>query len=95
LTTQPDGVRFAIKVVPGASRHRVFGALGDALKVAVSKPPEGGAANKAVVALLAEALGVAAAQVHIVQGHASPRKQVLITGVDAAELRTRLDMIAA
>ena len=68
--------------------------LGDALKVAVAKPPEGGAANKAVVALLVEALGVVSASVQIVQGHFSPRKPVLITVIDVTDLRTRLDMIA-
>jgi len=56
LTADDSGVRIALKVVPGASRDRVMGTLGDALKVAVSKPPEGGAANRAVVQLLAAAL---------------------------------------
>lgn len=86
LTIQPDGIRFAIKVVPGASRDRVVGALGHALKIAVSKPPEGGAANRAVVALLAETLGVPTSQVHVVRGHTSPRKEILVTGVSVGDI---------
>ena len=48
----------SVKVVPGASRDRVAGMLGDALKVQVSAPPEAGKANKAVLRVLAEFLNV-------------------------------------
>ena len=58
IVDDSHGVRMAVKVVPGASRDRIVGKLGDALKVAVSKPPEAGAANKAVIALLARSLDV-------------------------------------
>lgn len=92
LTSTPTGVRFAIKVVPGASRDRVMGPLGEALKVAVSKPPSGGAANGAVVAMLAKALGVREAQVAIVAGHTNPRKEVEVTGIDAATLTQKLSL---
>ena len=90
LTTEPAGVRMALKVVPGSSRDRVVGELGDALKIAVSAPPEGGAANRAVVKVLAAALNVPEANVTLARGHASPRKEVLITGLSAADLSTRL-----
>ena len=91
LTNDPaGGVRVALKVVPGASRDRVVGVLGDALKVAVSKPPAGGAANKAVVQLLAAHLDLPAASITITRGHASPRKEVRVAGLTAAELALRL-----
>lgn len=92
LRIDPDGEgsRLWLKVVPGARRARVVGALGDRLKVAVSQPPEGGAANRAVVALLAETLGVAVVSVEIVQGHADPRKAVRVAGLSPDELRHRL-----
>ena len=84
------GVRFALKVVPGASRQRIVGKLGDALKVAVSKPPEDGAANNAVIKLLAGALPVAEGNITIVRGHSNPRKEVAITGIAIEDLRSRL-----
>jgi uncharacterized protein (TIGR00251 family) len=91
LTPQRDGgIALAIKVVPGASRDRIAGEYAGGVKVTVSKAPEAGAANKAVVAMLAEALGVPAAQVRITRGHQSPRKQVLITGVGDETIRQRL-----
>jgi uncharacterized protein len=86
-------VRLSLKVVPCASRDRVMGELGDALKVAVSKPPEGGAANKAVVKLLAATLGDAESNVEIVRGHASPRKKVAITGISLEDVRTKLNLL--
>lgn len=90
MAEEPGGVRFRVKVVPGASRDRIVGALGDALKLAVSKPPQGGAANSAVIALLARELGIASRQVSIVRGHASPQKEVFLAGVSAAEVRSKL-----
>jgi uncharacterized protein (TIGR00251 family) len=90
LTSSDDGVRLKLKVVPGASRDRIAGVLGDALKVAVAQPPEGGAANRAVVQLLAACLKVPARSIEIVAGHSSPRKDVRIAGISADELLRRL-----
>ena len=92
VSADHQGVRIGVKVVPGASRDRIVGVLGDALKVAVSKPPEGGAANRAVIDILAAKLELPAAQVQIVQGHSSPRKQVLISGLTAEQLLTKLGL---
>ncbi len=92
LTNDPaaGGVRLALKVVPGASRDRIVGVLGDALKIAVSKPPADGAANKAVIQLLARHLALPAAAITITRGHANPRKEVLITAITLEELASRL-----
>jgi uncharacterized protein len=81
---------FPVKVVPGASRERVVGLLGDALKVAVSSAPEGGKANQAVVELLARELGLAKSSITIVRGHTNPRKEVSISGIDHSSLEQKL-----
>lgn len=83
-------VKLEIKVVPGSSRNRVVGWLGGALKVRVTAPAERGKANAAVEATIAEAVGVPAASVRVVAGHASPRKVIEIAGLSAAEVRDRL-----
>jgi uncharacterized protein (TIGR00251 family) len=83
----PSGVTINVKVVPGASRSRIVGALGDALKIAVSQPPSGGEANRAVIALLAAQLGIHSARVTITAGHSSPRKRVHIAGITTQQLR--------
>jgi uncharacterized protein (TIGR00251 family) len=94
MVQQADGgAILSVKVVPGASRDRIVGVLGEALKVAVSKPPQGGAANAAVVALLASALGLPANQVLVHRGHSNPRKQVFIRGMTARQLEARLQTL--
>jgi uncharacterized protein (TIGR00251 family) len=80
----------AIKVVPGASRDRVVGRYGDALKVQVRAAPEAGKANAAVVDLLAAFLGIKSDAVQIVHGHGQPRKVLQIEGIDQAELDERI-----
>ena len=81
LIANPDGVRVRVKVVPGSSRTRLAGLLGDRLKVAVSAPPEGGRANKAVCELLADVFGIPKRQVEVVEGRTRPRKTLEVTGL--------------
>jgi hypothetical protein len=92
ITPHPEGALVAMKVVPGASREKIAGPLGERLKVTVRQPPEKGAANRAVLALLAKALGVRAADLEVVRGATRPEKDVLVRGVSAAEVARRLGL---
>jgi len=82
--------RLSLKVVPGSSRDEVVGWLGDSLKVKVKAPPEKGRANEAVVALLADRLGVDASSITVVSGHGSPAKVVAVHGMDDEAIRAAL-----
>jgi hypothetical protein len=75
----PAGLELRLKVVPGASRSTLAGALGDRLKVRVAAPPEGGKANRAVLELVAAWLG--GRRVELIAGHASAEKTVLAAGL--------------
>lgn len=90
LTDRPEGAALAVKAVPGASRDRIAGVLGDCLKIAVAAAAEKGKANKAVTALLAEALHLPEADVEILSGQTNPRKEFLLRGLSAEEARRRL-----
>ena len=79
-----------LKVVPGSSRDRVMGMLGDRLKVAVSAPPEDGKANKSVCALLAKLLEVPAKSLEVIAGHTNPRKTIQVTGMTVAQVAEKL-----
>jgi hypothetical protein len=85
-----DGIELTVKVVPGASRTRVAGVWGTALKLAVSAPAEGGRANAAVIELLAGALGVGKRDVSIIRGRTGPLKTVVVAKLTADEARQRL-----
>jgi uncharacterized protein (TIGR00251 family) len=90
LIMKPEGFALAVKVVPGSSQQKIVGEYADGLKVTVTAAPERGAANDAVIALLADSLRTATGNVRIVRGHSSPRKEVLIVGLTAEEIERRL-----
>lgn len=82
--------RLKLKVIPGASRTAISGWLDDALKIQVAAAPERGKANKAVVALLCESLGLPRRAVRVLQGETSQLKVIEIDGLSLAEIRQRL-----
>jgi uncharacterized protein (TIGR00251 family) len=83
-------VRFAVRVQPRASIAGVAGLFGTGLKVRVHAPPVEGAANAAVIEVIAAALGVAKREVRIVGGQSSRSKVVEVTGLTADQVRARL-----
>jgi uncharacterized protein (TIGR00251 family) len=77
-----SAVRFSVRVQPRASRSEVCGSFNGALRVRLQAPPVDGAANEALVSLLADALGVTRRQVRILAGAASRSKVVEVDGVE-------------
>ncbi|QIB67298.1 DUF167 domain-containing protein [Kineobactrum salinum] len=86
--------RLTVKVVPGASRNKVVGMLGEALKIRVQAPPEKGKANAAVLKLVAQFLDLPAKQLSICAGHTSATKVVEIQGISEEELAGKLAELA-
>jgi uncharacterized protein (TIGR00251 family) len=84
ITERAGAVRISVRVQPRASRNGIAGLHGDALRIRVHAPPVDGAANEAVVEVLAAALGVPRGAVRVVAGAASRTKVVEISGVTAA-----------
>ena len=85
-----DGAVIAVKVVPGSSRDRIAGVLGDALKINVSAAPEKGKANKAIAAILAGALNVEQRRVSLIAGTTKAHKQFHVAGMSAEGIRDQL-----
>ena len=83
-------IKLRVKVVPASSRNGIAGWLGDALKVRVTAPAEGGKANAAVEAIVAEALGLPRDAARIVSGRTSPRKVIEIAGLSESDVHQRL-----
>ncbi len=74
----PEGFVLGVRVQPRASQNAIRGIHGDALKITLTAPPVGGAANKACVAFLAKKLGLPKAALEILSGHTSRNKRLLI-----------------
>jgi hypothetical protein len=85
-----NGVRFSVHVQPRAARSGVAGVHGSAVKVRLQAPPVDGAANEALIALLAESLGVPRREVLILAGATSRLKRVEVRGLTAHLTRERL-----
>ena len=90
-TKGEDAVVLSVHVQPGAGRTAVVGRHGTALKVRVAAPPEGGRANSAAAALLADTFSLAPAQVTLEAGEKSRSKRFRLSGVDVGEVRRRLE----
>ena len=87
---EQSNVTLDVKVVPGASRDRVAGRYGGGIKIQTSAPPEGGKANAAVTAILAQFLGLTPNQVQLISAPANPRKQFRISGLTAQALADKV-----
>jgi uncharacterized protein len=80
-------VRVSVHVQPRASRSEIIGQHGAALKVRLQAPPVDGAANEALVHLLADSLGVSRRSVRVVAGATSRTKTVEVDGTTEAAVR--------
>ena len=84
-------VRLTLHVQPRAKENSIagFDELGR-LKVRVTSPPADGAANEALIELLAATLGVAKREVEIERGHGSRTKTVVVHGISADQAKESL-----
>jgi uncharacterized protein len=81
--------RFAVRLTPRAGADRVDGVVDGELRARVTAPAVEGAANNALVRMLAEELGVARRDVRIVAGASSRRKLVVVDGLGREEIVAR------
>jgi uncharacterized protein (TIGR00251 family) len=78
VRAHPDGSVVRVRAVPGASRAAVVGLHGEELRIRVCSPPIDGRANEELCAVLADALGLRAREVHIVAGHSGRSKHIAV-----------------
>ena len=89
--SEPPPLRLAVRVTPRGGRDAVEGWAADAggrplLRVRVSAPPADGAANAAVLKLLASVLDLPRSALSLAAGASARVKQVEVRGLDAAGL---------
>ena len=81
-----EGVLLSIRVVPRAKKDETAGEVGDAMKVRLRAPPVDNKANKALVAFLADKLGIPPRRINIVAGRTNRNKTVLLRGCRIADV---------
>ncbi len=90
LRSTSDGVVVPIRVIPRSSRTQIDEIRDGRLLVRLKQPPVDGAANKALIRLLATDLSVPRRAVQIVAGERARHKSILIEGLTAEKLLDRL-----
>lgn len=81
-------MRVDVRVIPRSSKNEITWE-GDTLKARLTAPPVDGAANTALLTLLAERLHIPKHALRIIHGAAGRHKIVEIEGVSSAEIRQR------
>ena len=79
-----------LAVTPRAAADRVGPVRDGVLQVRVTRPPADGEANRAVLRLVARAIGMPVSRLRLAAGARSRRKRVTVEGIDATELARRL-----
>lgn len=82
-------MRITVQVVPRSSKNSLAWEQG-VLKARLTAPPVDGAANEALIALLAERLGLPKRDIGVVHGATSRRKTVEIAGMTLEVLEERM-----
>jgi uncharacterized protein len=85
-----DEVILDIKLIPRAGATALAGMRDGAILIRLAAAPVAGAANRALVAFLADLLGIPKRNVVIVSGDKSRRKRVKLSGVTAAVVQHAL-----
>lgn len=97
-TLTPDGARISLRVTPNARANAIEGSELRAdgscvLKIRVTAPPDKGAANAAVIALLASALGRPKSALLLQSGQTARAKVILVSGAPD-NLRAAIERLA-
>lgn len=90
---EKGSVLLRLHVQPGAGRSELVGRHGDAVKVRVAAPPEGGRANDACRRLLAEVFDVKESAVALVAGETSRSKRFALGDVEPDAVRAQLERL--
>lgn len=90
LSSHSDGIILPVRAQPGASKNALRGEQNGMLKVSVTQIAEKGKANKAIIDVLAKALGLRRSQVELIAGDLQSQKRFLIRDIAVEDLAGRI-----
>ena len=83
-TLRPDGIEIAVRVTPRASRDAFAAGTPEHFAARLAAPPVDGAANAALIALVANAFAVPKRAVTLLSGDSARLKRLAVTGTPDA-----------
>jgi uncharacterized protein (TIGR00251 family) len=95
LEPHAQGAILPVRAQPGARRNEIRGEQDGALKVSVTQVAEKGKANKAVIEVLCDGLGLRKSQLELLSGETGHQKRFLVRGLTTAELSARIAQVAS
>ena len=95
MFNQKNETRISVRVTPNSARNEIGGFTDDILRVKVAAPPVKGKANKELIALLSQALGVDKSRATIIHGHTSRSKVIAIDGLSQEEVMKKLSSFSS
>lgn len=87
---QDNTLALNVYVQPRASKNRVAGMYGNAIKICVTAPPVENSANEAVIHFIAKLLGVSKSSVSIKSGTQARNKKLIICNLALKEAQEAL-----
>lgn len=92
LRAHSQGTLIELRIQPRASRSEIVDVRAGQLRLRVAAPPVDGAANTAVVELLADRLAARKSDIEIVSGLQGRSKRVVVRGKTPDDVRARLGL---
>jgi uncharacterized protein (TIGR00251 family) len=86
-----DGLTFSVYVQPRASKIALAGCHNNALKIKLTAPPVGGAANKQCIQILAKTIGLPKSAITITGGQSHRLKQIQISPMGTSFTSSQLN----
>ncbi len=78
-----DGITIEVKVEPRSSKKGLSGVMDNMLKVKLTAPPVGNAANEQLIEVISDEFNVKKADVRIIRGLTSKKKVLEIKGINS------------
>lgn len=92
VTQHAEGAVLAVRVSPRSQPNGIGPIEADVVRIRVGAAAVDGAANVAMVRMLAEKVGVPKSTIEIIAGQSSRGKRILFRGLTATELLRRLPL---
>jgi hypothetical protein len=90
------GAAIAVKVMPRAKKNEVAGMMEDGtIRIRLTAAPVDGAANRALIEFLSEALGIPKSRIEIMGGLSSERKIISLIGITPQQVDETMKRLAA